>query len=178
MTDHIPIVFDRAIRPEWFDFALMLLNVARSEREFRNALREHLQPLLLDATSLRKVVSTLQRTVGFRSAYPLEQLRADAARLSDTAPDRRVELRLGILVGTNPFLADCVSVLRRYELATGHPMSLAEVTARMQAQYGERGTVARRVRYALQTLVLCGGVEHIGRRWRLSSGTWDGILRA
>lgn len=167
MTAHLPILFDCAIAPEWFDFALSNLGRSSGEADFRTLLRDHLAPLIAEPVALRRTVMALQRTVGYRSVLERSTLDDFARRLLANPPDGRTQLRLQVLLAAHPFLADCAAALFRHQQATGQAMALRELIARIESRYGQRGSVGRRVRYALQTLALCGGAVRTGRGWRL-----------
>ena len=166
MSGHLPILFDRALRPEWLDFALASASSVTTEAEFREILRHHLQPLIPQAVSLRKTVMLLQRTVGFRSPLSRETIAAHAQELLALAPDARTSVRLRLLISANPFVADCVTAMLLSCQAGQSAMDLGGLTERIERRYGQRGSVARRVRYVLQSLTALGGVAHEGRLWR------------
>ncbi len=167
MSARVPILFDRAIRPEWIDFALEQFLKSNTEGELRATLREFLNPFVNDPVTLQKTALQLQRTVGFRSTLSRSYLEHSYIKLSEMKPDDRTSLRLEILCSSNQFFADCVNALKKLKNSGNDFAELKHLYERMVAIYGDRGMVHRRVRYVLQTLASFGCVTNANGKWHI-----------
>lgn len=165
MTARIPVFYDRELRPEWIDYALERFVESSDALEFRQQLRRHLSPQITCATSLRKVISQLDQTVGYRSQLSREQLVRMYEAMSALPPSDRAPRRLQLLVKSNRFVADCVSAIRKLHRVGVDGIESKHLYERLGAIYGERGTVPRRVRYVLRTLANLGMLENRDKRW-------------
>jgi hypothetical protein len=163
--EKIPVMFDRVIRPEWLDYALSKYVSSSDKAELDDWLRDYLSKEIKTPTSLRKTVSQLQRTVGFLSVISHEELMAAHEQMKNMAPTERDQIRFDLLERANPFIADCVNVLRKLSLIGVQTISVTDLYDRLSAQYGERGTIPRRVRYVLSTLKLFGFVTNEKGKW-------------
>lgn len=165
MTERIPILFDRAVRPEWLDYALD--QYLKTEDEA--ALRDILQDLIAQETdsyyNIQKTALQLQRLVGFRSPIPREQLSQAYEKMRSLPPDDRTCLRVSLIVHANPFFADCVAAIKRLTEMGVDGVALQDLYPRLTAKYGDRGMVPRRVRYVLQTLAYLEVLENRWQRW-------------
>lgn len=170
MSGRIPIMFDRALRPEWIDFALEQFLTSNSEAELRVVLRDFLRPLVNDPVTLQKTALQLQRTVGFRSSLSRTYLEASYDELAELKPENRTPVRLEILICSNQFFADCVTTLKKLKASGNDYAELKHLYERMVAIYGDRGMVHRRVRYVLQTLANFGCVTNAKGKWRIEDG--------
>lgn len=164
--EKIPVMFDRVMRPEWLDYALSKYVSSSDKAELNDRLRDYLSKEIKTPTSLRKTVSQLQRTVGFLSVISHVELVVAHDQMKNLAPTERGQLRLELLERANPFVADCVNVLRKLSLIGVHMVSATDLYDRLSAQYGDRGTIPRRVRYVLSTLKLFGFVTNEKGKWR------------
>ena len=167
MNSRITVKFDGAIRPEWIDFALERYLHSTSEAQLRNTLKEFLQPFGNDPVTIQKTVLQLQRTVGYRSRISRSELEALYVQLADLKPEARNPVRLQILCESNNFFLDCVEALRKLRMAGTEEVSLQHLYARIDAIYGEREMVHRRVRYVIQTLAAFGCVTNTKGKWRI-----------
>jgi hypothetical protein len=165
MNDRRPILFDRALKPEWLDYALAEYAQADDEVALREALRSHLATSVKAGYQLQKTTLQLQRVAGFRSSIPRDRLLAFLVELRQLPPDARASVRVRLLCESNPFVHDLVGVLLKLHDLGQKAVTLGQVTERMADQYGHRGMVPRRVRYVLQTLHNLGAVEHGPNRW-------------
>lgn len=165
MSSHPPVLFDRALRPEWLDRALALRAETQDAAQFRAALERHLRPQVRGRWTLDKLVQQFQRTVGFRSPLPPERLAGALRQLSETDAAARPPVRLQLLLEAVPFLRDCAATIDRLADASGDLFTLAQVTERIQERYGHRGTIPRRVRNALQTLEAFEALGHRPGEW-------------
>ena len=161
-----PILFDRTLQPELFDFALAESCGGADDPALRRALAGYLGNRAAGAVTIEKTIRQLSRAVGPKSSVPREVLCAGLDAMSRLDPAQRDAERLRLLCLSNTFVADCVSTLLKLHSLDPDGASLAQLTGRMQDKYGDRGMVPRRVRYVLQTLVQFRGVAHVGRHWR------------
>ncbi|MCM1566953.1 MAG: hypothetical protein NC238_13660 [Dehalobacter sp.] len=164
--EKIPVMFDRMMRPEWLDYALSKYVSSSNKVELDNHLRDYLSNEIKTPTSLRKTVSQLQRTVGFLSGISHENLVAAHEQMKKMVPTERDQLRFELLQLSTPFVADCVNVFRKLSLIGVKTVSATDLYAQLSAQYGERGTIPRRVRYVLSTLKLFGFVTNEKGKWQ------------
>jgi hypothetical protein len=167
MSARVPILFDRAIRPEWIDFALEQYLKSNTEGELRKILREFLDPFVNDPVTLQKTALQLQRTVGYRSTLTRNYLEQSYIRLSEMKPDDRTPLRLEILCSSNQFFADCVNTLKKLKNSGNDFAEVKHIYERMVAIYGDRSMVHRGVRYVLQTLTSYGCVTNTNGKWHI-----------
>ena len=165
MNERIPILYDMKLRPEWIDFALEQYIKCDDEAAHRKTLRDYLATQIQGKEAAIKTASQLQRNVGYRSLIPRERLEQFYAQMSTLSSENRAAIRLQILVESTPFFADCVSELKKLLLLGVNGIGARQLEERMNAKYGERETVTRRVHYVLQTLALLGIVENRDQRW-------------
>lgn len=165
MTARIPVFYDRELKPEWIDYALECFVHSQDAAGLRAALRERLAPEIPCATSLRKVISQLEQTVGYRSPLSREQLLKAYGEMSKLPPDHRGTIRLRLLVKSNRFVADCVAAIRKLHMVGVDGVESHQMYDRLTALYGERGTVPRRVRYVLRTLANLGVLDNRNKKW-------------
>jgi len=169
MSDRIPILFDRALRPEWLDYALEQSMQCADPVRQRQVLRIYLEPRIKGQEALNKTVTQLQRVVGPRS--PLAQARRGALHeaMGKLAPDERTPLRLQLLLGASPFFADCVAGIRKMSLLEVRGITVSQLNERLVAKYGDRTIVPRSTHNVLQTLALLGALTNKDRRWSQTS---------
>lgn len=165
MIARIPVFYDRELKPEWIDYALEHFVQSGDAAGLRATLRERLAPEIPCATSLRKVISQLEQTVGYRSPLSREQLLKAHAEMSKLPPDHRSAIRLRLLVKSNKFVADCVAAIRKLHRIGVDGIESKQMYDRLTALYGERGTIPRRVRYVLKTLANLGILENRDKKW-------------
>ncbi len=161
-------MFDRKLRPEWIDYALQQSLSADDEVSLRKDLLSFLKAQIVGKVTVDKVARQLNRTVGFKSSISRERLKDYFVKMSALAPDERKQLRLQILVESTPFVADCLSTIKKLTLLGVAGVEVKVLYDRQVARYGDRETVYRCVRYALQTLAFLGAVQNRDRRWFLS----------
>jgi hypothetical protein len=167
MSDRIPILFDRALRPEWIDFALEQYLVSESEAQLRMTLRKFMSSHVEGVFTQQKTALQLQRAVGYKSPLSRSDLESYYERLATLKPEDRNPLRLEILCRSNQFFADCVTTLRKLRASGTEYVELKHLYERLVAIYGDRGMVHRRVRYVLQTLASFGCVANAKSKWRI-----------
>jgi len=160
-----PIMFDRSLQPEWFDFALALVCSVQQESQRRVALTEYLRPRLKGAVTLEKTVRQLLRALGAKSKIAAATLARTLAEMRALSPPDREPVRLRLLLASNEFVFDCAMVAVRIHALGTDGITMAQLTERISDAYGHRGTVPRRVRHVLQMLRAFGGLTHGGHRW-------------
>ncbi|OPZ85099.1 MAG: hypothetical protein BWY76_01556 [bacterium ADurb.Bin429] len=168
MKERIPVMYDRELKPEWIDYALQQSLQLRDEVALTQTLREYLREQIASPTSLRKVISQLQQAVGFRSPLSRKQLQAYYDEMSSVAPDQRISVRFRLLVESTPFVAEVVQAIRKLHVVGEKEVSASQLYDRLIAKYGDRGTIPRRVRYVLRTLVNLGVMEHREKKWLIA----------
>jgi hypothetical protein len=169
VNERIPIIYNRALRPEWIDFALDSYLGTTDEAAFRNKLIEHLRPQILGVDALRKTAGLIQRIVGFKSTIPRARLSEIHCKMMALPPDERADLRLHLLLESSPFLKDCLESMKRLALLGVNGVEIQHIYDRLSSNYGDRSTVYRCVRYVLQTLAYFGAVENRDKKWFLTS---------
>jgi hypothetical protein len=168
LNQRIPILYDRELRPEWIDFALEQFVCSTDTAGYHRVLRQYLAPQISSATSLRKTVSQLERCVGHKSVHGRAHLESAYQAMRELSPSQRGTLRLQLLEGSNAFVADCLRAMRMLGAVSAAGVEPRILYERLIAQYGDRGTVPRRVRYVLRTLANLGVVKQETGRWRLA----------
>ena len=163
--ERIPLLFDKMIKPEWFDFALERFLSSDSEDALRTELRDWLKSEDLSQVSIDKTIRVLQKVVGFRSTLTKSELQELYNRLNQLTPDERAHERLQMLIQNNAFFSDCVQCIRRRALNGATFITVMEMYEALQKQYGYRQSVTRRIRYVLQTLAAFGCLENRDRVW-------------
>lgn len=169
MRDRIPVMFDRALRPEWLDFALENSVHVPNQAALRQELREYLRPQIRGMEALNKTVTQLLRVIGPRSPVPREQLCAYHERMELLTPDQRASIRLSLVTEASPFFADCLTAMRRLAVLGTDGVTLQQMYERLTIKYGDRSTVLRQVRYVLQTMALLGVVRNSNHKWFLTN---------
>lgn len=167
MNERIPILFERTLRPEWIDFALEQYLSSKNADELRQKLHAYLAPQVKGVQTVEKAARQLQRTVGFASPIPRDELERAYQELSALAPSERTLIRLRLLTRATPFVADCVSALRKLKVLGVRGVTVQQMYERMAARYGDRSTVYPSVRRVLRTLALMGVVENREHKWWL-----------
>ena len=173
-TARIPVMFDRVLRPEWLDYSLDQYTVSVNKVDLDGRLRTYLSEEIKTPTSMRKTVSQLQRTVGFLSSTPREELLTAHKKMCDLAPSQRTKMRMELLVRANPFVADCFDALAKLYLVGKREVAATDLYDRLTLKYGDRGTIPRRVRYVFTTLQYFGALENRRGKWLLveGAGVW------
>ena len=167
MNDRIPVMYDRALRPEWIDFALEQYLQSTNEDALRKVLCDYLRPQVRGIETVTKTARQLQRTVGYKSCLTRDKLAAIHRRMSAISPDQRAPLRLQLLSESTPFVDDCMTAMKRLAVLGVKGVKIEHIYERLVAKYGDRSMVYRRVRYVLQTLAFLGVVENRNQRWFL-----------
>lgn len=165
MSDRVPVMFDRSLKPEWIDFALEKFIHSTSEESLRAELRAWLKGKGFGEYTVNKTALQLQRTVGYRSSLSRRDLEEAYVSLRELAPGNREKLRLEVLLRSNDFVRNLFDTMKRAALNGADSVTAQQLYERLQADYGHRGMIPRRVRYALQTLEHFGAVEHVGKLW-------------
>lgn len=163
----IPIKFDRAVRPEWIDYALeTLCSNGFDAPKTRRAIREQLAGQIEGQVALNKTITQIMRIVGSDGGCSPEELVALRDQMARHAPTQRTEFHLRLL-RANPFFNEfCATISRFAEMGTTQ-MSLAPVRTRINALYGDRPIVRQSLFSAFRTLQWLGVVEQAGREWKV-----------
>ena len=162
------LLFDRALEPEWIDYALEQWIVNPDGDDHRRKLKTYLESRLQGPDAIRKSVNQLQRAIGPNSPIPPERLSLFYQTMSDLAPDARREIRLAILEESSVFFADCLNAFRRIALLGGGVTS-GQIIERIISKHGDRSAVRRSAERALQTLGDLGVAQRQGKIWILDS---------
>jgi hypothetical protein len=168
VNERIPIMYDRALRPEWIDFALEQCLRAEDAITLRKVITEYLRPQIQGAETLEKTTRQLERTVGFKSSIPKVRLIEIYCKMSSLSPDQRAALRVTLLSEATPFVDDCLATMKRLALLGVKGVEIKHIYDRVSSKYGDRSMVYRGVRYVLQTLALLGIVENREKKWYLN----------
>ena len=158
-------MFDRALRPEWLDYALDQSVRIPDDAQQRQALREYLGPQIKGVEALAKTITQLQRIVGPNSPVPREQVCAHHELMSQLAPDQRASIRLSLMIKASPFFSDTVTMICKLEMLSSNGFTTAQIIERLTAKYGDRAVVPRAGRRVLQTLLLLGMLQKKDRHW-------------
>lgn len=170
MNDKVPVMFDRALRPEWVDYALERFLESHSEASLRNELRGWLQKKGFGKYTVMKTALQLQRIVGYRSPMSRAELEEAYNQLRSMKPDLRQRLRLELMMKANPFFNDIVRAIQRTIQNGSDGVTMKDLYERLQAVYGFRGMIPRRVRYILQTLAFFDVLTNDQRKWKPIDG--------
>lgn len=165
MTERIPILFDRAVRPEWLDYALAQYLISENEAALRDVLHDLIAQETESYYTIQKTALQLQRLVGFRSPISREQLSQAYEKMRNLSPDERKCTRIALMIKANPFFADCITTIKKLHEMGVEGISLQDLYPRLTSKYGDRGMVPRRVRYVLQTLALHEILENRKQKW-------------
>jgi hypothetical protein len=173
-----PVIFDRAVKPEWIDFALDLFLSGLGEAEMRKELESMLRANGLDFTTVQKTARQLNRFVGHKTCLGHDRLERDRQRLARLAPEDRNAIRLQLIIDASAFFADCVKALRAFAANGASSITVAQLYERVQAIYGHRGTIPRRVRNVLQTLSAFDCLHNQRGTWWVVEKSWLAELTA
>lgn len=165
MKERIPVMYDGELKPEWIDYALEQSMLVSGEEALSKVLREYLFEQIKSPTSLRKANCQLRRIVGVHSPMSRKKLHAYFVTMIQLAPDERIADRFRLVVETTPFVADVVKAIRKLQTVGVKEVSASQLYERMIAKYGDRGSIPRRVRYVLRTLVNLGVMENREKKW-------------
>ena len=174
MIGRKPVMFDRALRPEWIDFVLEKYIAAADEESLKVEVRAWMDAKALGTFTAQKSARQLHRTVGFKSPLSRERLESDYARLQRLSPEARNGVRLQLVADANEFFGDCVKAIRAMRLNGSQRITATDLYERLQAIYGHRGTIPRRVRSVLQTLALFECLINESRGWLIVEDSWLG----
>jgi hypothetical protein len=138
-----------------------------SEEELREELRSWLKAKGFGEYTVNKTALQLQRSVGYRSILSRDELEELYSLMISLPSDQRDALRFQMLLRTNRFLLNLYEAMKRASLNGASDLTAQQLYDRLQAEYGYRGMIPRRVRYALQTMKSFGVVQHHGSKWSL-----------
>ena len=165
MNEKIPIHFGAVLKPEWIDYALEQFVNSKDEKELSVILSNYLEVEISSATTMRKTLKQLQRTVGYLSVISKEKLSICYNEMVKLSPSQRNEYRFILLVESNPFLKDVVLVINKLSDLGIDGIGASDLYMRIISKYGDRGSIPRRVRCVLQTLLNFMVLENKNRKW-------------
>ena len=163
--ERIPIRYDRALKPEWLDFAVEQAIKAADESTWRAALKEYIEPRVKGTNAKTKTITQLTRVVGATSPISRDRLEAIHQQMVRSAPDQRTLVRLHLLMEACPFFKDCVLAIRKMSILGQDGIAISQLYQRLVALYGDRAIVPRSVRNVLTTLLWLGLVKNCEHRW-------------
>ena len=167
MTDRRNIGIDRRINREWLDAAAGHVAAGSDTVTARDALFALLDSVVLGGnkrgTACYKTVSVISRT--WINAFPeVRWLRDRAAKLLprvEVAP--RLGLHWSLLMATYPFFTDVATNTGRLLVLQGN-LTLAQLTRRMQEQWGDRSTMTRAAQRVIRSMVQWGALADSDQR--------------
>ena len=152
------IGIDRLIRLDWLELTVSLLLAGNKEKEIEAILNETLAPSFTAASpdtirgSLSKTVTILMKT-WIRVPKELIHLRNKGIDLyGKTLDDYNLPLHWGMISAVYPFWNNVAIHVGRL-LRLQESVVASQIQRRLQEQYGQKETVARRTRYLLRTFI-------------------------
>jgi hypothetical protein len=164
-VEKIPIRYDRALKPEWLDYAVDQAIKAPGDAEYRTVLKEYIQPRVIGANAKTKTITQLIRVAGTTSPISRDRLEEIQMVMTRSAPEDRTLIRLHLLMEACPFFNDCVSAIRKLAVLGQEDVAVAQLYERLVGLYGDRDIVPRSVRNVLTTLLWLGLVKNCDHRW-------------
>ena len=168
------IGIDRLVRLEWLERTAHLVLAGNEAPVIKRTLQHELRNAFRSGNaqvrgSLNKTITILTK-VWVQPPRDLRELQADGLKLLASVPhDKHVAIHWGMLMAAYPFwgaVAACVGRLLRLQ----GTVATAQVQRRIREQYGERETVARRVRYILRSFVDWGVLKPATQQGTYVSG--------
>ncbi|MBC8460318.1 MAG: hypothetical protein H8D67_20225 [Deltaproteobacteria bacterium] len=152
------IGIDRLIRLDWLERTVNLLLAGNKEKEIETILNETLA-LSFTASSPNTLRGSLSKTVTIlmktwvRVPDELMHLRNKGIDLLRKTPaDCNLPLHWGMISAVYPFWSNVATQVGRLLKLQGN-VAAAQIQRRLQEQYGQKETVARRTRYLLRTFI-------------------------
>ena len=188
VTRHTQIGIDRLVRLTWLEKTAALVLSGNSAPDIKAILQEDLQTAFVSSRaevrgSLDKTITILLK-VWLTVPTDLKLLQIDGVELLKKMPhEEHRAIHWGMLMAVYPFWAAVATQTGRLLKLQG-TVAAAHVQRRVREQYGERETVARRVRYVLRSFLDWGvlmetkeqGVYEMGSILRINNPQLIGWL--
>ena len=159
---------DRLVRLVWLEKTAALVLAGNRAQDLKAILQEDLQEAFVSSKaevrgSLDKTITILMK-VWLTVPAELSQLQAAGLELLKTTSEhKQLALHWGMLMAGYPFWAAVAAQSGRLLKLQG-TVAAAQVQRRVREQYGERETVARRVRYVLRSFLDWGVLKETGEK--------------
>ena len=156
-TRHTQIGIDRLVRLAWLEKTAALVLAGNRGQNIKQILQEDLQESFISSNadvrgSLYKTITILTK-VWLTVPTDLKLLQINALELLKKTPHQdQLAIHWGMVMAGYPFWA-AVAVQTGRLLKLQGTVVAAHVQRRVREQYGERETVARRVRYVLRSFL-------------------------
>ncbi|CQR72617.1 hypothetical protein SOV_15780 [Sporomusa ovata DSM 2662] len=174
VTRYTQIGLDRLIRLEWLDKTADLVLAGNSAQDIKVRLQEDLQASFVSANtevrgSIDKTITILMK-VWLNVPADLKLLQVDGIDLLKNIPRQdHLAIHWGMLMAGYPFWASVATQTGRLLKLQGAVVA-AHVQRRVREHYGERETVARRVRYVLRSFLDWGVLKETEERGVYDTG--------
>ena len=155
ITRHTQIGIDRLVRLVWLEKTATLVLAGNRAKDIKSLLQEDLQNSFVSLDlevrgSLDKTITILMK-VWLTVPADLKLLKNDGlALLKEVSRQDHLALHWGMVMAGYPFWSSVAAQTGRLLKLQG-TVAAAHVQRRVREQYGERETVARRVRYVLRS---------------------------
>lgn len=157
VTRHTQIGIDRLVRLVWLEKTAALVLAGNHAKDIKQILQEDLQESFVSSNadvrgSLDKTITILIK-VWLTVPADLKILQISGLELLKKTPRQdQLAIQWGMLMAGYPFWAAVAMQTGRLLKLQG-TVAVAHVQRRVREQYGERETVARRVRYVLRSFL-------------------------
>ncbi len=160
------IGLDRLVRLDWLERTARLVQAGNNAQDVKSVLQEELKEFFrADRTDVRGSVDkslTILLRVWLKPPGSLFPLRSEALELLSRLPVRyHLAIHWGMLAAVYPFWSSVAVQVGRLLKLQGSVAAL-NVQRRIREQFGERETVARRVRYVIRSYVDWSVIQETG----------------